>query len=166
MHSLSILATILAVVPALAFPGLRPGGLRDGGRRTLGPLERRAAEPYSLLYPYTGAKINGLPGLQIGGVLVPATGDTAHQFQPPPPGAYRGPWYEHHVPVTRDVLTFYFYSLQSGVECGGESWFPFQGRHYNFRRARSGTAECLQRMFFYSLLRSAHGLRIIHIGWL
>ena len=133
MHSLTILATLLTAAPALAFPGLRPGGLRDGGHRISGPLERRAAEPYSLLYPYTGANINGLPGLQVGGVRVPATGDTAHQFQAPPPGAYRGPWYEHPVPVTRDVLMFSFCSLKSWLECGGEPWLPFQGRHYNFR---------------------------------
>jgi len=42
-------------------------------------------------YPYTGAKINGLPGTQIGNVQVPAPGDTDHEYRDPPPGAYRGP---------------------------------------------------------------------------
>jgi hypothetical protein len=42
-------------------------------------------------YPYGGAKINGLPGSQIGNVLVPDPNDTAHQYQDPPPGAFRGP---------------------------------------------------------------------------
>ena len=42
-------------------------------------------------YPYGGAKINGLPGSQIGNVQVPAPGDVDHQYQDPPAGAFRGP---------------------------------------------------------------------------
>jgi len=51
----------------------------------------RGAESYSSQYPYGGAKINGLPGSQVGNVQVPAPGDAAHQYQDPPPGAFRGP---------------------------------------------------------------------------
>lgn len=92
MPSLALLAALCAVAPALAWPSLRPGGLRASGGRAFGLLERRAAEPYSSQYPYTGAKINGLPGTQIGGVQVPAPGDTAHAFRSPASGSYRGPW--------------------------------------------------------------------------
>jgi len=42
-------------------------------------------------YPYGGAKIDGLPGSQVGNHLVPAIGDTDHQYQDPPAGAFRGP---------------------------------------------------------------------------
>ncbi|KAL8690073.1 MAG: hypothetical protein Q9218_004401 [Villophora microphyllina] len=48
------------------------------------------AAPYSPSYPYTGAR-NGLPGTGIGGVKVPADGDTAHAFEPPGPNDIRGP---------------------------------------------------------------------------
>jgi hypothetical protein len=95
MRSSSFAAVVLlSVVTPLtsALPGMKRGGLSRGGTRVAGPLERREAEPYSLIYPYTGARINGLPGLGLGGVQVPAVGDTAHQFQHPPVGAYRGPW--------------------------------------------------------------------------
>lgn len=42
-------------------------------------------------YPYTGAKIDGLPGTQVGGVIVPDPNDADHQYQDPPAGAFRGP---------------------------------------------------------------------------
>lgn len=42
-------------------------------------------------YPYGGAKIDGLPGSQVGNVLVPAIGDADHEYQDPPAGAFRGP---------------------------------------------------------------------------
>lgn len=42
-------------------------------------------------YPYGGAKIDGLPGSQVGNVRVPAVGDVDHQYQDPPAGAFRGP---------------------------------------------------------------------------
>ena len=48
------------------------------------------AAPYTAEYPYTGAK-NGLPGTQIGGIKVPADGDTAHAFEAPGPNDIRGP---------------------------------------------------------------------------
>ena len=48
------------------------------------------AAPYNPQYPYTGAK-NGLPGTGIGGIKVPADGDTAHAFEAPGPGDIRGP---------------------------------------------------------------------------
>ena len=54
-------------------------------------LSQRAASPPTSQFPYGGAKIDGLPGSQKGGFQVPAPGDTAHQFQPPPAGAQRGP---------------------------------------------------------------------------
>jgi hypothetical protein len=54
-------------------------------------LGRRAAAPYTPQFPYSGAQIDGLPGSQVGGILVPADGDTAHEYQDPPAGAQRGP---------------------------------------------------------------------------
>lgn len=40
------------------------------------------AAPWNPKYPYNSAQ-NGLPGLGLGGFLVPALGDTAHQFVAP-----------------------------------------------------------------------------------
>ena len=48
------------------------------------------AAPYSSQYPYTGAK-NGLPGTGVGGIKVPADGDTAHAFEAPGANDIRGP---------------------------------------------------------------------------
>ena len=48
------------------------------------------AAPYTTEYPYTGAT-NGLPGTGIGGIKVPADGDTAHAFEAPGPNDIRGP---------------------------------------------------------------------------
>lgn len=53
------------------------------------PVHEGAA-PYTEPYTYTGAK-NGLPGSQIGGIKVPADGDTAHAYTPPGPNDIRGP---------------------------------------------------------------------------
>ena len=49
------------------------------------------AAPINPLYPYTGALLDGLPGTGIGGVQVPAPGDTAHYYTPPGPNDIRGP---------------------------------------------------------------------------
>lgn len=63
------------------------------------------AAPYNSAYPYTGA-INGLPGTGIGGVPVPAPGDTAHEFEEPGPNDIRGPCpgmntaANHHVSIS------------------------------------------------------------------
>ena len=48
------------------------------------------AAPYTDEYPYTGAK-NGLAGTGVGGILVPAAGDTAHAFEAPGADDIRGP---------------------------------------------------------------------------
>ena len=48
------------------------------------------AAPYSSEYPYTGAH-DGLPGTGVGGIQVPAPGDTAHQFTEPGENDIRGP---------------------------------------------------------------------------
>ncbi|KAL8667581.1 MAG: hypothetical protein Q9202_000436 [Teloschistes flavicans] len=50
----------------------------------------QGAAPYNSQYPYAGAK-NGLPGTGIGGIKVPADGDTAHAFEAPGPNDIRGP---------------------------------------------------------------------------
>ncbi|KAL6705176.1 hypothetical protein ACN47E_007281 [Coniothyrium glycines] len=52
--------------------------------------EHPGAAPFDIRFPYTGS-INGLPGTGIGGVRVPAPGDTAHAFTPPGPNDIRGP---------------------------------------------------------------------------
>jgi hypothetical protein len=48
------------------------------------------AAAYNSKYPYTGAQ-NGLPGTGIGGIQVPAPGDTAHAYTAPGPNDIRGP---------------------------------------------------------------------------
>jgi Peroxidase, family 2 len=54
------------------------------------PSIHRGAAPYNSQYPYTGAR-NGAPGSQVGGVKVPADGDTAHAFEAPGRNDIRGP---------------------------------------------------------------------------
>ncbi|KZT57526.1 Cloroperoxidase [Calocera cornea HHB12733] len=70
----------------------------------------RQAAPYSPNFPYTGAIVDGLPGTGIGGIPVPAPGDTAHEYQHPPPGAFRGPCpglnaMANHGFISRDGVT-------------------------------------------------------------
>ena len=50
----------------------------------------KGAAPYNSKFPYTGAR-DGLPGTGIGGIKVPADGDTAHAFEAPGPNDIRGP---------------------------------------------------------------------------
>ena len=50
----------------------------------------KGAAPFDPRWPYTGAQ-KGLPGSQIGGIKVPADGDTAHAFDPPTAQDIRGP---------------------------------------------------------------------------
>ena len=50
----------------------------------------QGAAPYNAEYPYTGAQ-NGLAGTGIGGIKVPADGDTAHAFEAAGPNDIRGP---------------------------------------------------------------------------
>ncbi|KZO92419.1 Cloroperoxidase [Calocera viscosa TUFC12733] len=68
------------------------------------------AAPYSPNFAYTGAQLDGLPGTGIGGIPVPAPGDTAHEYQHPPPGAFRGPCpglnaLANHGFISRDGVT-------------------------------------------------------------
>ena len=101
--SLLILATTL-VVTATAFPflsdipGVDSSALRNPQsspnhkRQSTCPFNSNhpGAAPYNSKFPYTGAK-NGLPGTGVGGIKVPATGDTAHAFEAPGPNDIRGP---------------------------------------------------------------------------
>ena len=74
------------------------------------------AAPYNSQYPYTGAK-NGLPGTGVGGIKVPADGDTAHAFEAPGPNDIRGPCpglnaaANHHVRYPVQPHPFYFISF-------------------------------------------------------
>jgi hypothetical protein len=104
-----VLATYVSAYPFMAdYHKMTEAQKRDLTQMTERTLKARGASPYSKLnltpserivltlnpasqYPYTGAGINGLPGTQIGNVQVPAPGDTAHEYQDPPAGAYRGP---------------------------------------------------------------------------
>ncbi|EJT98828.1 heme-thiolate peroxidase aromatic peroxygenase [Dacryopinax primogenitus] len=91
-----------------------------GGIASVGPILRRGAAPYSPQYPYTGALLDGQPGKGIGGIQVPAPGDTAHYYQHPPPGAQRGPCpgmntLANHGFISRDGLTT-FTELVAGMQ--------------------------------------------------
>jgi len=83
-------ATLIPCVAAYPFMA-NYHNMDEAAKRDLQDLARRSAVAYSSKYPYTGAKIDGLPGTQIGNVLVPAIGDTDHEYRDPPPGAFRGP---------------------------------------------------------------------------
>ncbi len=101
---LAIYAIALAVLETNAFPfvsempGVDSSPFKNARRS---PNQIRAstcpfnskhpgAAPYNSKYPYTGAK-NGLPGTGVGGIKVPADGDTAHAFEAPGPNDIRGP---------------------------------------------------------------------------
>ncbi|KAL9003549.1 MAG: hypothetical protein Q9188_003590 [Gyalolechia gomerana] len=79
-------------------PGIDTSALRTARRS---PHDKRqstcpfnpnhpGAAPYNSKYSYTGAK-NGLPGIGVGGIKVPADGDTAHTFEAPGSNDIRGP---------------------------------------------------------------------------
>lgn len=94
----TILLLPLIVQSALAFTfmaktaGLQGPRIPNERRQSTCPFNSKhvGAAPYSSQYPYTGAK-NGLPGTGVGGVNVPAAGDTAHQYDPPGADDIRGP---------------------------------------------------------------------------
>ncbi|CAF9919190.1 MAG: hypothetical protein HETSPECPRED_003970 [Heterodermia speciosa] len=71
----------------------------------------QGAVPFNQRFPYTGAQ-NGLPGTQIGGVVVPDVNDVAHKFDPPGPLDIRGPCpglntaANHHF-ISHDGITNY-----------------------------------------------------------
>ena len=59
-------------------------------------------------YLYAGAK-NGTPGTGVGGIRVPANGDTAHAYSPPDPNDIRGPCPDLNVAanVSTTIHTWY-----------------------------------------------------------
>ncbi|KAL8782024.1 MAG: hypothetical protein Q9203_000033 [Teloschistes exilis] len=99
-----IIIAALAAQTVNAFPFLSempgPNPSRFSPIRTASNVKRQSAcpfhanhqgaAPYNSKYTYTGAK-NGLPGTGIGGIKVPADGDTAHAFEAPGPNDIRGP---------------------------------------------------------------------------
>ena len=100
MSRLFLLA-VMAVPSAMAFPWMAGmSGIRSPSeveaqlteRQTTCPFnpDHVPAAPITSNYPYAGAK-DGLPGTGRGGFLVPAPGDTAHEFVPPGPNDIRGP---------------------------------------------------------------------------
>ena len=90
-------ASSVSAFPFVAeMPGVDSSMLRErnskGKRQGSCPFNSNhpGAAPYNAKFPYTGAQ-NGLPGTGVGGVLVPAVGDTAHAFEAPGPNDIRGP---------------------------------------------------------------------------
>ncbi|KZT51124.1 Cloroperoxidase [Calocera cornea HHB12733] len=110
MHISSLALSALPLLGSVAaWPGYARS-LHGSGPGTVGPILSRAAAPYSTQYPYTGAILDGKPGKGVGGIPVPAPGDTAHYFEAPPPGAQRGPCpgmntLANHGFISRDGLT-------------------------------------------------------------
>ena len=112
MKTLAALVPLLFCLPADAFPWVAdvPGVQSPWSQAYRAAHQRRQqagsgpgsaaqcpfnanhkpAAPYNPKYPYNGAK-NGQPGKGKGGYLVPAKGDTAHQFQKPGKNDIRGP---------------------------------------------------------------------------
>ncbi|EJU02380.1 heme-thiolate peroxidase aromatic peroxygenase [Dacryopinax primogenitus] len=109
--ALAILAAVPLTVDAYPQYAKRYASL-NGEKRGKYPILRRAAAPYSDQFPYTGAKLDGQAGTGKGGVQVPAPGDTDHEYQDPPPGAFRGPCpglntLANHGFLSRDGITTY-----------------------------------------------------------
>ena len=102
MSLLTLVATLVVTTTAFPFlsdmPGVDSSALRNAQsspnhkRQSTCPFNsnHQGAAPYNSNFPYTGAR-NGLPGTGIGGIKVPATGDTAHAFEAPGPNDIRGP---------------------------------------------------------------------------
>jgi hypothetical protein len=77
MRLLFFTPSLLFFNSALAFPSLQN--------------QKRASAPFTSQFPYLGAA-NGLPATSTtGGILVPAAGDTAHQYTAPGSADQRGP---------------------------------------------------------------------------
>ncbi|KAL6720615.1 hypothetical protein ACLMJK_002540 [Lecanora helva] len=99
---LSIYGLVCGISYASAFPFVaQMPGVDSSLLQKRGPKEKRqsscpfnpnhpGAAAFDPKYPYTGAQ-KGLPGTGVGGILVPATGDTAHAFEAPGPNDIRGP---------------------------------------------------------------------------
>jgi len=119
MHLTLTALNVLALLGhAAAWPGY--GRSLHSGPAVTGPILRRAAAPYTPEFPYTGAVLDGKPGTGVGGIPVPAPGDTAHYFEPPLPGAQRGPCpgmntLANHGFISRDGLTT-FTELVAGMQ--------------------------------------------------
>jgi len=98
MHYFSLL--LLTASSTLAYPWVAGQPGVDSSLFRSRPQKRQAncpfnanhqpAAKYSSKYPYTGAK-NGVPGSGVGGIKVPADGDTDHAYQDPGPNDIRGP---------------------------------------------------------------------------
>jgi hypothetical protein len=102
----ALLAIALTAPTVLAFPFVsqmpgvdsslfakrqQSGGSNPGGLLTCPNNPNHVPAPgITDQYPYNGAK-NGAPGKGVGGYLVPAKGDTAHQFVAPGQNDIRGP---------------------------------------------------------------------------
>ena len=99
MQSISLLLLSASAVTAYPWVARQPGvdssmlsSARPVKRQDTCPFNANhvPAAPYNSKYPYTGAR-NGFPGTGVGGIKVPADGDTAHAFQAPGPNDIRGP---------------------------------------------------------------------------
>lgn len=131
---LAIFIYILAARSVLAFPFVpeMPGvdssllrkTKRDSNEKRQSSCPFNSVHPgaasYTANYPYTGAQ-NGLPGTGKGGILVPASGDTAHAFEAPGPNDIRGPCpglntaANHHVSCPVGVTSLIIKSLSSSA---------------------------------------------------
>lgn len=97
-----LVVTLAATTAAFPFvseiPGVDSSALRNAKRSSNSKRQSSCpfnpnhpgAAPYNSQYPYTGAR-NALPGTGVGGIKVPADGDTAHAFEAPGSGDIRGP---------------------------------------------------------------------------
>ena len=104
MHAIALFVSGLSVVSAFPWVMDQPGvdsslvkvrrqqpSNNPGGASTC-PFnaDHEGAAPFDPSYPYNYAQ-NGLPGKGLGGFLVPADGDTAHQYVAAGPNDIRGP---------------------------------------------------------------------------
>lgn len=89
MRSVILLFSLRIV---LAFPLFAArSSTTSASASTISHFDASSASPITSQYLYGGAQNDGLPGLGLGSILVPAPDDKAHQYQDPPSGAQRGP---------------------------------------------------------------------------
>ena len=116
----------LCLRTALAFPNRRTESTPDHGK---------SAPDVTSTYPYANS-VGGRPGTNTKGWLVPAEGDTAHEWQAPEPGDITGPCPGGELEPCAFLYVFLRAHTAPGIsEQSGEVWLHREERQDDLRGA-------------------------------